>query len=169
MRPCARMCVHRQSTLYRGRLMEPLVVCCRYIVSLLALVIYIYAVIGMQLFARLPQEHGTPINEYNNFATIENAALSLFLVLTNEGWVALMETCSQTPSGCRDAEGGSTCGSELSQLYFLTFVFICAVFLMSIFAAIIVDNVGLFAADASEVTPYHIQVTMQSVVLAVVW
>jgi hypothetical protein len=43
------------------------------------------------------------------------------------------------------------------------------VFLMSIFAAIIVDNVGLFAADASEVTPYHIQVTMQSVVLAVVW
>lgn len=123
---------------------------------------YIYAVIGMQLFARLPQQHGTPINEYINFATIENAFFTLFVVLTNEGWVTLMESCLQTPTGCRDAAGGSTCGSELSPLYFLSFVFICSIFLLSIFAAIIVDNVDLFATDESEITPYHLQVHLSS-------
>jgi hypothetical protein len=56
---------------------------------LMLLIIYVYAVIGVHMFA--PVKLNGPMNDRLNFQTVGNAFVALIRVATGEGWNDLME------------------------------------------------------------------------------
>ena len=56
--------------------------------SLLFLVVFIFSVLGMNLFGEL--EHGQFINEHNNFQNFGNGLLLLFRVFSGDVWSRIM-------------------------------------------------------------------------------
>ena len=63
--------------------------------SLLGLLIFIYAVLGQQLFAFV--EHGEGLNESRNFESFGAAALLLLQSLSADGWSDIMDDCMESP------------------------------------------------------------------------
>ncbi|KAL1269165.1 hypothetical protein QQF64_031454, partial [Cirrhinus molitorella] len=65
-----------------------------YVALLIAMLFFIYAVIGMQVFGKIAMVDGTSINRNNNFQTFPQAVLLLFrfldlLVNGTPGWFGL--------------------------------------------------------------------------------
>ena len=58
------------------------------VVSLLGLIVFIYAVLGVVLFTFIA--HGEHYTDQRNFVTIGNAFLTLFQCITGDGWAGLM-------------------------------------------------------------------------------
>ena len=58
------------------------------VLSLLATVVFMYAVLGVQLFTFV--RHQTTLTSQRNFDTFGNAILALFQCLTNDSWSFLM-------------------------------------------------------------------------------
>ena len=94
--------------------------------SLLALIMFIYSVLGVNLFTFVA--HGDPISEAHgginyqrNFDTFNNAFLLLLQCLTGDGWSSVMaDAMKDEASGkCVMAEGN--CGSPASIPFFITF------------------------------------------------
>ena len=62
--------------------------------SLLALIVFMYSVLGVDLFTFLePQDN---INRSRNFVDLGHAALLLFQCLTNDAWSGLMADAMET-------------------------------------------------------------------------
>eukprot|EP00041_Stephanoeca_diplocostata_P037375 m.1410603 g.1410603 ORF g.1410603 m.1410603 type:complete len:1448 (+) comp25025_c0_seq1:1460-5803(+) len=128
-----------------------------WVAFLLLVFFYIYAVIGMALFANVARPSGSSITEYNNFDDLQNALLLLFRVTTGEGWQSIMNDCHLSPPVCDDAAvGGSTCGSVLAPYYFFSFVILCTFLMINVFVAVILDAFEFLSMDHSVVTPVHL-------------
>ena len=84
--------------------------------SLLALVLFIYAVLGRSLFAFL--EHQENVDAQRNFETLGGAALLLFQVLTGDAWSGLMADAMLDEGSGKCA--GETCGSWVAATFPLT-------------------------------------------------
>jgi len=106
--------------------------------SLLALLLFMYAVLGVQLFTYV--QHGDPFDDDRNFDTFGNALLLLFQALTGDDWAALMHGCMITPgdSGCTLAAGD--CGSSAAVAYFVSFQFLGSFVLLNLVVAVILEN-----------------------------
>ena len=106
--------------------------------SLLALLLFMYAVLGVQLFTFV--QHGDPFDDDRNFDTFGNALLLLFQALTGDDWAALMHGCMITPgdSGCTLAAGD--CGSSAAIAYFVSFQFLGSFVLLNLVVAVILEN-----------------------------
>ena len=94
--------------------------------SLLFLVVFIYAVLGMNLFPYVMQ--GDNVTPERNFETFSAAMLLLFQQLTGDGWSGVMDDLMVTPDrGCdRDARPNAwapagDCGTVLALPYFFSF------------------------------------------------
>ncbi|KFQ93885.1 Voltage-dependent L-type calcium channel subunit alpha-1F, partial [Nipponia nippon] len=61
-----------------------------YVALLIAMIFFIYAVIGMQTFGKVALQDGTQINRNNNFQTFPQAVLLLFRCATGEAWQEIM-------------------------------------------------------------------------------
>ena len=59
---------------------------------LMMLIIYLFAVIGVQLFADI--KINEPMSELTNFQTLPKAYLTLYMVLTRDRWNDLLEALS---------------------------------------------------------------------------
>merc|ERR1719453_1623512 len=94
--------------------------------ALLGLVIFMYAVLGMNLFTFVA--YGDDLNEVRNFESFGNAFLLLFQCLTGDGWSAIMDDAMiDEERGCDPhPEDGSPsdCGSPLALPYFISFLVI---------------------------------------------
>ena len=94
--------------------------------SLLCLILFIFAVLGVNLFTFLA--HGDPILNYHggingqrNYDTVFNAVLVLIQCLTSDGWSTVMaDAMMDEASGkCTEAEGN--CGSPAAIPYFVSY------------------------------------------------
>lgn len=126
------------------------------------LILFIYSVIGMVLFARLPLDESTTINADNNFRNIGNSALLLFRVMTGESWQAIMADThiDEITGRCNLAPedgGGTTCGSGANQIFFVSYVIVTNLLILNILVAVIVDNFEFLYMDKSELQPLHLQ------------
>lgn len=65
--------------------------------ALLLIVMYMYAVLGMNIFTYVQQ--GDDLNEHNNFETFSGSMLLLFQCLTGDGWSAMMVHDDRLTSG----------------------------------------------------------------------
>ena len=121
--------------------------------TLLALVIFIYAVLGVNLFTFLVRDRqhpflglgmaenfGSGITDSQNFVSFGNAFLLLFQCLTGDGWTRYMADATIDPSSglCSEAEGN--CGSTLAIPYFISFQIIGVFVLVNLIVAVILEN-----------------------------
>uniref|UniRef100_A0A671NZQ8 Voltage-dependent P/Q-type calcium channel subunit alpha-1A n=1 Tax=Sinocyclocheilus anshuiensis TaxID=1608454 RepID=A0A671NZQ8_9TELE len=130
-----------------------------YVCLLIAMLFFIYAIIGMQLFGNIAiEEDGeSAINQHNNFRTFFQALMLLFRSATGEAWHDIMLSClgkkvCDPLSGNVEAE----CGSEFAYLYFVSFIFLCSFLMLNLFVAVIMDNFEYLTRDSSILGPHHL-------------
>ena len=91
---------------------------------LLVLMVYIYSVLGVQLFTYVRRTE--TLNEYGNFDSFGDAFTLLFQCLTGDGWSFIMFDClasAEDHRGC-SVEGGD-CGGWWAIPYFVSFQVAC--------------------------------------------
>ncbi|XP_018608362.2 calcium channel, voltage-dependent, L type, alpha 1F subunit [Scleropages formosus] len=131
-----------------------------YVALLIAMIFFIYAVIGMQTFGKIAMQDLTQINRNNNFQTFPQAVLLLFRCATGEAWQEIM-LASLPGKRCdpeSDYEPGEefTCGSNFAIVYFISFFMLCAFLIINLFVAVIMDNFDYLTRDWSILGPHHL-------------
>merc|ERR1711871_617035 len=128
---------------------------------LLMLILFIYAVLGMQLFAKT--QYNGSYNIHSNFRDFDNALMTLVRFATGEAWGDFMydassrlEGCVRDPEydpdmcgfndkvGCKDLNG---CGNIAIFPYLLSFTFFVSMVLFNLFVGVIIE--GFQAANDS--------------------
>lgn len=139
--------------------------------ALLFLLLFIYAVMGVQLFAAV--QHGEFIDRHANFETFGNALLVLMRASTGESWNGIMYEAAETDK-CTDLDNVpydekkhmcgfsdnldtcaplTGCGSVIAYVYFNSFtIFVTFVFLNLLIAVVIegfseTDDTGMRLTD----------------------
>uniref|UniRef100_A0A4W6G2M6 Calcium voltage-gated channel subunit alpha1 E n=1 Tax=Lates calcarifer TaxID=8187 RepID=A0A4W6G2M6_LATCA len=131
-----------------------------YVCLLIAMLFFIYAIIGMQVFGNIKLNEETHINQHNNFKTFSGALMLLFRSATGESWQEIMlsclgrQQCETDPSLTSDQEGG--CGSDFAYFYFVSFIFFSSFLMLNLFVAVIMDNFEYLTRDSSILGPHHL-------------
>uniref|UniRef100_A0A4X2LZN7 Voltage-dependent L-type calcium channel subunit alpha n=1 Tax=Vombatus ursinus TaxID=29139 RepID=A0A4X2LZN7_VOMUR len=131
-----------------------------YVALLIAMIFFIYAVIGMQMFGKVALQDTTQINRNNNFQTFPQAVLLLFRCATGEAWQEIM--LASLPGKRCDPESDFgpgeeyTCGSSFAIVYFISFFMLCAFLIINLFVAVIMDNFDYLTRDWSILGPHHL-------------
>ncbi|XP_034075213.1 calcium channel, voltage-dependent, L type, alpha 1D subunit, a isoform X13 [Gymnodraco acuticeps] len=131
-----------------------------YVALLIAMLFFIYAVIGMQVFGKVAMVDGTHINRNNNFQTFPQAVLLLFRCATGEAWQEIMLACIAGKLCDPESDYGPgeemTCGSGFAIIYFISFYMLCAFLIINLFVAVIMDNFDYLTRDWSILGPHHL-------------
>ncbi|XP_074536807.1 voltage-dependent L-type calcium channel subunit alpha-1D [Halichoeres trimaculatus] len=131
-----------------------------YVGLLIAMIFFIYAVIGMQTFGKVAIDDDTHINRNCNFQTFFMAVLVLFRCATGEQWQEIM-LAALPGRRCdpeADIEPGEefSCGSNLSYIYFISFFMLCAYLIINLFIAVIMDNFEYLTRDWTVLGTHHL-------------
>nr|XP_040050753.1 calcium channel, voltage-dependent, N type, alpha 1B subunit, a isoform X14 [Gasterosteus aculeatus aculeatus] len=128
-----------------------------YVCLLIAMLFFIYAIIGMQVFGNIALNEDTAINHHNNFRTFLQALMLLFRSATGEAWHEIMLSClSQRACDARSGSHGNECGSDFAYFYFVSFIFLCSFLMLNLFVAVIMDNFEYLTRDSSILGPHHL-------------
>ncbi len=111
-----------------------------YVGLLLSLLFYVYAVAGVAVFAEGDPEH---------FGTLPAAGLTLFQVVTMEGWVEVMQ-----------AQFGAYPNQVIPVLYFLSFILLGTMIILNLFIGVIVGGMDEARQEmADEERQRHLETT----------
>jgi voltage-dependent calcium channel L type alpha-1D len=132
-----------------------------YVALLVALVFFIYGVVGMQVFGKIVLNDETSIHQNNNFQTFEQSILVLFRCATGEVWQEIMLSCVKKPSvkcdpNSDEAGNPEGCGSNLAYPYFVTFFVMTSFLILNLFVAVIMDNFDYLTRDWSILGAHHL-------------
>uniref|UniRef100_A0A8C7KWB8 Voltage-dependent L-type calcium channel subunit alpha n=1 Tax=Oncorhynchus kisutch TaxID=8019 RepID=A0A8C7KWB8_ONCKI len=122
-----------------------------YVALLIAMLFFIYAVIGMQVFGKI--------------AMVDVCVLCVIILWCardkfGEVWQEIMLAC--LPGKLCDSESDynpgeeRTCGSGLAIIYFISFYMLCAFLIINLFVAVIMDNFDYLTRDWSILGPHHL-------------
>uniref|UniRef100_A0A671W340 Voltage-dependent L-type calcium channel subunit alpha n=1 Tax=Sparus aurata TaxID=8175 RepID=A0A671W340_SPAAU len=131
-----------------------------YVGLLIAMIFFIYAVIGMQTFGKVAIDDDTHINRNCNFQTFFMAVLVLFRCATGEQWQEIM--LAALPGRRCDPESDTepgeefSCGSNLAYIYFISFFMLCAYLIINLFIAVIMDNFEYLTRDWTVLGTHHL-------------
>ena len=126
---------------------------------LLALLFFIYAILGTQVFGRLA--YGEALNRHANFKTFGNSLSTLLRTLTGEGWQEIMYDC-MNKKNCDpsfDCAIGTCCGTDAAPVYFVSFVAFSSFIILNLLIAVVLDNYSMSRkeADNQNVTPEDVK------------
>uniref|UniRef100_A0A672JN36 Voltage-dependent N-type calcium channel subunit alpha n=1 Tax=Salarias fasciatus TaxID=181472 RepID=A0A672JN36_SALFA len=128
-----------------------------YVCLLIAMLFFIYAIIGMQVFGNIELNEEAAINHHNNFQTFFQALTLLFRSATGEAWHEIMLAClSNRPCDRLSGTAEKECGSDFAYFYFVSFIFLCSFLMLNLFVAVIMDNFEYLTRDASILGPHHL-------------
>ncbi|XP_035382876.1 voltage-dependent N-type calcium channel subunit alpha-1B isoform X5 [Electrophorus electricus] len=128
-----------------------------YVCLLIAMLFFIYAIVGMQVFGNIELNEDTSINHHNNFRTFFQALMLLFRSATGEAWHEIMLAClANRRCDQLSASSGNECGSDFAYFYFVSFIFLCSFLMLNLFVAVIMDNFEYLTRDASILGPHHL-------------
>nr|XP_060620900.1 voltage-dependent P/Q-type calcium channel subunit alpha-1A isoform X3 [Anolis sagrei ordinatus] len=136
-----------------------------YVCLLIAMLFFIYAIIGMQVFGNIsidfdedmPDDDKPAITEHNNFRTFFQALMLLFRSATGEAWHEIMLSClAGRPCDVKADLDGNECGNEFAYFYFVSFIFLCSFLMLNLFVAVIMDNFEYLTRDSSILGPHHL-------------
>jgi hypothetical protein len=141
-----------------------------YVMMLVGMLFFVYAVVGMQLFGRNARQafvkndsdtttllygDNSAIDDHANFTNLWSALALLFRASTGEDWQRITNSlwldaangeCQENPS-----DGlSSTCGSAFGIFYMISFVVIGSFVVLNLFVAVIVDNFEFLTTDEAE-------------------
>jgi hypothetical protein len=110
--------------------------------ALLALITFIYAIIGMALFGHVT--HSGALNEMVNFETFGRSMLLLFRLMTGAGWNDILNPLLIQPPYCdityRNLPYGN-CGSPLlATLYLVSFIVLSSMIVINMYIAVLLEN-----------------------------
>ncbi|XP_028169286.1 voltage-dependent calcium channel type A subunit alpha-1 [Ostrinia furnacalis] len=132
-----------------------------YVCLLIAMLFFIYAIIGMQVFGNIELSSESDLNRHNNFQSFIQALMLLFRCATGESWPNIMLACLK-PTKCAktpDPQGSKSnevCGSTLAYAYFVSFIFFCSFLMLNLFVAVIMDNFDYLTRDSSILGAHHL-------------
>ena len=109
-----------------------------HVIMLMSIIFYIYAVTGFHLFHEHDAEH---------WGTLGKALLTLFTMVTLEGWIDVMETALEVHAW--------------AWIYFVTFIMIGTFIVLNLFIAVVINN--LDASKAAELEELRDPVTHEEV------
>jgi len=115
------------------------------VIGLMGLVIYIYALLGMSFFGKLPLNAGPNnlLNEHANFQDFHTACITLFRMSTGESWNGIMHDCMKF--------------YPQAWVYFVTYIIIGAYMILNLLIAIVMETFqNVMDAEDSLVKPMHI-------------
>jgi voltage-gated sodium channel len=98
-----------------------------HIVLLVGLLIYIYGVVGHQLFSGVDPEH---------WGNLGRAAQTLFIIITLEGWVELL--------------AASSAATSWALVYYVSFIVIAVFVVINLFIAVVLNNMEKVRSDMAE-------------------
>jgi len=101
-----------------------------YVALLLSVLFYVYAVLGVSLFGRADPEH---------FGSLGAAALTLFQVVTLEGWAEIMRAQFAGPAGTTAAVG-----------YFVSFILLGTMITLNLLIGVIVNGMDEARQDMED-------------------
>jgi len=133
-----------------------------WVALLIALIFFIYGVVGMQVFGKIALQEGTEIHRNNNFQTFPQALLVLFRSATGEAWQEIMLDCINKPEARCDPKSddkdpdGLGCGTDIAYFYFISFFIFCSFLILNLFVAVIMDNFDYLTRDWSILGPHHL-------------
>ncbi|CAG9865175.1 unnamed protein product [Phyllotreta striolata] len=128
-----------------------------YVCGLIAMLFFIYAIIGMQVFGNIEISPDTSINRHNNFRNFIQGLMLLFRCATGENWPSIMLSCIKGRH-C-DSNSGKTgiqCGHNIAYAYFVSFIFFCSFLMLNLFVAVIMDNFDYLTRDPSILGAHHL-------------
>ncbi|XP_047124388.1 voltage-dependent R-type calcium channel subunit alpha-1E isoform X2 [Hydra vulgaris] len=131
-----------------------------YVTGLILILNYVYAVLGMMLFANIKLD-GTVFHQQNNFRSIYGSIVLLFRCSTGENWSLIMYSC-YNKAECESNSDIITsekkyCGNTwVARIYFTSYLFFSMFLLLNLFVAIIMDNFEYLTSDGSILVPHHI-------------
>ncbi|XP_063905113.1 sodium channel protein 60E isoform X3 [Zophobas morio] len=110
--------------------------------ALLALITFIYAIIGMFLFGHVKQQGA--LDDMVNFQTFGRSMHLLFRLITSAGWNDVLESLMIEPPDCNPTfrnQSNGDCGYPLlSIIYFTSFIIINYMIVINMYIAIILEN-----------------------------
>jgi len=141
-----------------------------YVMMLMMMLFFIYAIIGMQMFGNIAYDPTTAIDRHNNFRNIFQANLMLFRCATGEAWPDIMMSAVDGRPCDADAhkwnytkygelymtDPEKRCGSPVTYLYFITFIFLCSFIMLNIVVAVITDSFDYLTRDSSILGSHHL-------------
>ncbi|XP_038116916.1 voltage-dependent calcium channel type A subunit alpha-1 isoform X2 [Culex quinquefasciatus] len=128
-----------------------------YVCLLIAMLFFIYAIIGMQVFGNIELDPDTAISRHNNFRSFLDGLMLLFRCATGESWPNIMLACLKgRPCDPRANKPNETCGSTLAYGYFVSFIFFCSFLMLNLFVAVIMDNFDYLTRDSSILGAHHL-------------
>ncbi|XP_011879619.1 PREDICTED: voltage-dependent calcium channel type A subunit alpha-1-like isoform X4 [Vollenhovia emeryi] len=129
-----------------------------YVCLLIAMLFFIYAIIGMQVFGNIALDADTSITKHNNFQSFIQGLMLLFRCATGEAWPNIMLSCVKgRPCDVRaDKQEPEGCGSNIAYAYFVSFIFFCSFLMLNLFVAVIMDNFDYLTRDSSILGAHHL-------------
>ncbi|KAB0800389.1 hypothetical protein PPYR_06129 [Photinus pyralis] len=128
-----------------------------YVCLLIAMLFFIYAIIGMQVFGNIENNAGTFITRHNNFRNFIQGLMLLFRCATGEAWPFIMLSCiKDRPCDPEARKPTNSCGSNLAYAYFVSFIFFCSFLMLNLFVAVIMDNFDYLTRDPSILGAHHL-------------
>ncbi|XP_018802974.1 PREDICTED: voltage-dependent calcium channel type A subunit alpha-1 isoform X3 [Bactrocera latifrons] len=129
-----------------------------YVCLLIAMLFFIYAIIGMQVFGNIKLDTmDNTITRHNNFQSFIQGVMLLFRCATGEAWPNIMLACLKGRPCDEEADkGNETCGSTLAYAYFVSFIFFCSFLMLNLFVAVIMDNFDYLTRDSSILGAHHL-------------
>ncbi|XP_063241050.1 sodium channel protein 60E-like [Bacillus rossius redtenbacheri] len=110
--------------------------------ALLALITFIYAIIGMSVFGHVKQQGA--LDDMVNFETFGRSMQLLFRLMTSAGWNDVLESLMVQPPHCDPhfrRQPNGNCGSPLLAItYFTSFIIISYMIVINMYIAIILEN-----------------------------
>ncbi|XP_049787947.1 sodium channel protein 60E-like [Schistocerca cancellata] len=110
--------------------------------ALLALITFIYAIIGMSVFGHVKQTGA--LDDMVNFETFGRSMQLLFRLMTSAGWNDVLESLMIQPPDCDinfNNQPNGNCGSPLLAItYFTSFIIISYMIVINMYIAIILEN-----------------------------
>ncbi|CAK9821795.1 Voltage-dependent calcium channel type A subunit alpha-1 [Anthophora retusa] len=129
-----------------------------YVCLLIAMLFFIYAIIGMQVFGNIALDAESSITKHNNFQSFIQGLMLLFRCATGEAWPNIMLSCVKgrpcdVKAGKQEPGG---CGSNIAYAYFVSFIFFCSFLMLNLFVAVIMDNFDYLTRDSSILGAHHL-------------
>lgn len=110
--------------------------------ALLALITFIYAILGMSLFGHVRLQGA--LDDMVNFQTFGRSMQLLFRLMTSAGWNDVLESLMIQPPDCDPHFNNQTngdCGHPLLAItYFTSFIIISYMIVINMYIAIILEN-----------------------------
>ena len=112
--------------------------------TLLFLVIFMYAIIGMSTFGHVKKQKN--IDDTVNFETFGRSMMLLFRLSTGAGWNDILESLMLREPDCDPNYGGfpnGNCGYPVGAvIYLVSYIFIVFLIIVNMYIAIILENVN---------------------------